>query len=110
MEKENKKMIVNVYQQTNNNKKELKNTWTNEQNILLQLTAFLYRKTILKSNNIKIRYRYNYDDMQTITFIESYQNYDESITKTYFVFENIPTNMSYLDIYKIQKEVFKNEE
>ena len=100
-----KKLIVKVYQTKENNKKELVNTWENEKTNLLQLTAFLYRKTILKSNNLKIKYSYNYSDFQKIEFIESYTNYDNSITKTYFVFENIPTNLGYLDIYKLEKGI-----
>lgn len=102
---ENKKIIVNVYQTKGNGKKELVNKWNDEKTNLLQLTAFLYRKTILKSNNLKIKYNYNYSDLQTITFIDSYENYDGSITKTFYEFINIPTNMAYLDIYKIEKSL-----
>lgn len=100
-----KKLIVKVYQTKGNNKKELVNTWEDEKTNLLQLTAFLYRKTILKSNNLKIKYSYNYSDLQKIEFMESYTNYDNSKTKTYFVFENIPTNLGYLDIYKLEKSI-----
>ena len=102
---ENKKIMVNVYQKNENGKKELVNIWNDEKTNLLQLTAFLYRKTILKSNNLKVKYSYNYSDLQTITFIESYENYDGSITKTFYKFVNIPTNLSYLDIYKIEKNL-----
>ena len=102
---ENKKIIVNVYQTKGNGKKELVNKWNDEKTNLLQLTAFLYRKTILKSNNLKIKYSYNYSDLQTITFIDSYENYDGSITKTFYEFINVPTNMAYLDIYKIEKSL-----
>ena len=101
---ENKKMIVKVYQDIETGKKELKNTWEDQTNIVLQLTAFLYRKTILKSSNIKITYKYNYSDYQTIIIKESYTNYDNTITNTWFEFENIPTSMGYLDIYKIEKK------
>lgn len=96
-------VIVEVYQQKENGKKELVNIWENEQTNILQFTAFLYRKAILKANNLKIKYSYNYSDLQTIEFVESYTNYDNTITKTYFVFKNIPTNMGYLDIYKLEK-------
>ena len=99
------KIMVNVYQTKGNGKKELVNTWNNEKTNLLQLTAFLYRKTILKSNNLKIKYSYKYSDLQTITFIDSYENYDGTITKTFYEFINIPTNMAYLDIYKIEKSL-----
>lgn len=94
------KMMVNVYQGKGKEKK-LVNIWEDEKQNILQLTAFLYRKTILKSNNLKIKYSYNYSDLQKITFIESYENYDGSITKTYFEFVNVPTNLGYLDIYKL---------
>ena len=106
---ERKKIIVEVYQQHDNGKKVHVNTWEDEQTNILQLTAFLYRKTILKSRNLKIKCGYNYSDMQTITITESFKNYDESITKTSFVFENIPTNWGYLDIYKIEKNLNERE-
>lgn len=106
---ENKKIIVKVYQDRGTGKKEHVNTWEDERTNILQLTAFLYRKTILKSRGLTIRYNYNYSDLQTITIIEKYENYDGSETKTYFVFENIPTNMAYLDIYKIEENLKESE-
>ena len=102
---ENKKIMVNVYQKNENGKKELVNVWNDEKTNLLQFTSFLYRKTILKSSNLKVKYSYNYNDLQTITFIDSYENYDGSITKTYYEFINIPTNLGYLDTYKIEKKI-----
>lgn len=109
-EKESKKMIVKVYQDRKTGKKELVNTWEDQTNILLQLTAFLYRKTIQKSRNLKITYKYNYSDAQTIIIKESYENYDHTITNTWFEFENIPTSMGYLDIYKIEKNLNESGE
>ena len=103
------KIVVGVYQDRNEQKKmELVNIWENETTNMLQLTAFLYRKTIQKSTNIKIRYSYNYTDKQVIEIIESYTNYDNTVTKTKFVFYNIPTNMGYLDITKLENKI-KNE-
>lgn len=102
---ENKKIMVNVYQTKDNGKKELVNTWNNEKECILQLAGFLYQKAILKSARLKIRYSYNYSDMQTITFIDSYENYDGTITKTFFEFVNIPTNLGFLDIYKINERL-----
>ena len=107
---ENKKIMVNVYQTKDNGKKELVNTWNSEKDCILQLAAFLYQKTILKSNKLKISYKYNYSDIQTITFIDSYENYDGTITKTFFEFVNIPTNLGFLDIYKISSEFGEVEE
>ena len=107
MEKE--KMIVNVYQTKENGKKELVNIWNDEKQNILQLTAFLYRKTILKSSNLKIKYSYNYNDSQTITFIDNYANCDGTIAKTFYEFLNIPTNLGYLDIYKIAKNIEESE-
>lgn len=106
---ENKKIIVEVYQARGHDKKERVNTWEDEKTNILQLLAFLYRKTILKSNNLRIRYSYDYNDLQTIEIIETYENYDGTQTKTYFVFKNIPTNMAYLDIYKIEKNLESEE-
>lgn len=96
------KLIVEVRQ---NNK--LVNIWEDEKQNILQLTAFLYRKTLLKSN-ISIRYTYNYNDLQTIKIINKYTNFDNTITKTEYIFYNIPTKMGFLDVYKLEKEVLTN--
>lgn len=108
-EKESKKMIVKVYQDRGTGKRKHVNTWEDQTNILLQLTAFLYRKTIQKSQKIKISYKYDYTDLQTIIVKESFTNYDDTITNTWFEFENIPTNWGYLDIYKIENNLKKEE-
>lgn len=96
------KIVVEVRQN-----KELVNVWEDEKQNILQLTAFLYRKTLLKSN-ISIRYSYNYSDLQTIKVTEKYTNYDNTITKTEYIFYNIPTNLGYLDTFKLNKEVLSN--
>lgn len=96
MKKEVKKIFVEVYQN-----KKLVNTWNEHDNNVKQLTCFLWRKTILKSSNLRIKYSYNYSDTQTISFIEKYENYDGSITTTEYKFYNVPTNLGYLDLYNI---------
>ena len=107
---EDKKIIVEVYQQHDKGKKALVNVWDDEKTNVLQLTAFLYRKTLLKDSRLRIRYSYNYADTQTVIITESFTNYDNSITKTSFVFKNLPTNLGYLDIYKIEKNIFKGDQ
>ena len=109
MKEERKKIIVKVYQDRETGKKKLVNVWNDEKTNILQLTAFLYRKTIQKSSNLKISYKYDYSDLQTITIKESYRNYDDSISNTWFKFENIPTELGFLDIYKI-KESLESED
>lgn len=96
------KIVVGVEQWHEKEKKELVNVWEDEKANILQLLSFLYRKTILKGYNLRIDYRYNYSDSQVISITESYTNYDNSITKTRYNFYNIPTNLGFLDIYKMQ--------
>lgn len=92
------RLVVGVYQQHEKGKKALVNYWQNEETNYKQLLCFLFRKTIQKDRRLKIRYSYNYSDKQTISIIESFENYDGSITKTSFVFYNVPTKCGYLDI------------
>ena len=95
------KFVVGVYQQHEKGKKVLVNIWRDKENNLKQLTCFLWRKAILKSSKIKIKYRYNYSDKQVLEIVEDFENYDGSITKTFFVFYNVKTNLGYLDLYKL---------
>lgn len=101
--KEKGKIVVEVRQQN-----KLTNVWEDEKNNIMQLLGFLYTKTILKGISNSIRYSYNYSDKQTIKVINKYENYDGSITKTEYIFYNIPTNLGYLDTYKLL-EVLNNE-
>lgn len=56
--------------------------------------SVLYNKYILKSKEIKqVQYKYNYTDLQTVTFIYS-NNYR-------IVFDYIPTSHGYLEAYKL---------
>lgn len=102
--KNDKKIVVEVIQ---NNK--IVNYWLDEKVNIMQMLGLLYQKTIVKSSSLRIRHSYNYSDMQTITFSNSYENYDGTKTITKYVFYNIPTNMGYLDIYKINKDIVKGE-
>ena len=90
---------VEVYQ----NKKKV-NEWNDHNQNTKQLTEFLWRKTILKEKNLRIKYSYNCSDIQTITFVENYENYDGTITTTEYRFLNVPTNMGYLDIYRMEEQ------
>lgn len=96
-------IVVGVYQNDSNknNKLKLVNVWGEVENNKKQFMAFLYRKTILKSADLKVKYQYNYSDKQIITFRETYTNFDDSKTITEFKFFNIPTSLGYLDIYKL---------
>ena len=80
-------------------------------NYLLEETAniisfleILYRKTILKAN-IKIKYNYNYTDIQTITISQKYTRFDGTITTFEYIYYNIPTNMGYLDTTELRKKL-----
>ena len=101
--KNDKKIVVEVIQ---NNKSV--NYWNDKKNNIIQLLGVLYQKTILKSDSFKIKYSYNYNDLQTITFINTYINYDNSKTITKYIFYNIPTKIAYLDTFKIN-EVLNDE-
>lgn len=90
--------IVGVYQNRNGKKLELVNIWFNQEFNKNQFTTFLYRVAIQKENKLKIKYQYNYSDKQTITFRETYTNFDGSETITEFRFYNVPTKLGYLDI------------
>lgn len=57
-------------------------------NLILDFCEYLYIKCILGSKNYKVRYKYSYDDLQTVTFTETN-------TKTKIVFKNIPTRQAF---------------
>ena len=90
MEKYN--IYVEVYQD-----KKLVNTWKDEETNKNQLMQFLWRKSVLKNNNLKVKYSYNYSDKQTITFIEKSYNCDNSYTIFEYKFYNVPTKCGYLN-------------
>ena len=90
MEKYN--IYVEVYQD-----KKLVNTWKDEETNKNQLIQFLWRKSVLKSNNLKVEYSYNYSDKQIISFIEKSYNCDNSYTTFEYKFYNVPTKCGYLN-------------
>lgn len=103
--KEKGQIVVEVIQD-----KKRVNAWYDEKNNVLQLLGFLYSITILKDKSYTIRYSYNYSDKQTIKVINKYTNYDGSITKTEYIFYNIPTSMGYLDTFELYyREVINND-
>lgn len=102
--KKDGKLVVEVVQN-----KKIVNYWVDEKTNLLQLLAFLYNKTVIKSQ-IRLDYSYNYSDVQHLTFSQSYTNYDGSKTITKYNFYNIPTNLGYIDIYKLQKQMEATDE
>lgn len=71
--KESKKIVVGVEQWKDNNKKELVNILEDEKNNIMQLLGFLYSKTIIKVSNLKISYSYNYSDLQTSGYLDTYK-------------------------------------
>lgn len=85
-------IYVEVYQD-----KKLVNTWEDEETNKNQLMQFLWRKAILKSNNLRVKYSYNYSDRQVISFIEKSYNCDNSYTTFEYKFYNVPTNCGYLN-------------
>lgn len=77
-----------------NEKKEITIEQEDDVTILANFTADLFNKYILKSKDFKqVQYKYNYSDMQEITFI--FKNGYRA------VYSNIPTKLGYLDNYKI---------
>jgi hypothetical protein len=98
--KEQRKMVVEVIQNG-----EVANYWLDERNNIMQMLGLLYQKTIVKSLSLRIKHSYNYSDMQTITFVNTYENYDGTKTITKYVFYNVPTSMGYLDIYSINERL-----
>lgn len=91
------KIVVEVIQ---NGK--ISNYWLDEKTNIIQLLGFLYNKTVIKAN-YKMHYSYNYSDKQTITFSNSYDNFDSTKTITKYKFYNVPSNLGYLDTYKLSK-------
>lgn len=60
----------------------------------------LYNKTICKQN-IKIKYNYNYTDIQTVDFIHKTEKSDGKTDTYIYRFLNIPTTWGTLDTSKI---------
>lgn len=77
-----------------NEKKEIVIEQKDEATVLANFTADLFNKYILKSKDFKqVQYKYNYSDMQKITFI--FKNEYRA------VYSDIPAKCGYLDYCKI---------
>lgn len=61
----------------------------------------LYGSAILKRKDVKVKYKYNYTDLQTIDFIYTFELYDGSKNKTIYRFVDVPTQQGFLDANKI---------
>lgn len=94
-----RKIVVEVKQD-----KMTTNYLLEEKSNIISLLEILYRKTILKAN-IKIKYNYNYTDMQTITISQKYTGFDGTITTFDYIYYNIPTSMGYLDTTELRKKL-----
>lgn len=95
--KANGKLVVEVIQ---NGK--VSDYWLDEKSNAMQLLGFLYSKTVI-NKKYRITYHYNYSDKQTISITDKYENFDGTFTKTQYKFYNVPTNMGYLDTYKLSQ-------
>lgn len=78
--------------------KKLKNTFDDEDLCMNTLTEFLWRTSVLKQKHVKVKYKYNYNDLQKVSFIESYIDNNDNITKIEYRFYNVPTKCGYLNI------------
>jgi len=63
-----------------------------------ELLSYLWLVYVVKSKNYKVKYNYNYSNLQTITFIDKSNNYKHE-------FSNVPVKMGYLDIDKLKEEM-----
>ena len=81
-----------------NEKKEIVIEQEDDVTILVNFTADLFNKYILKSKDFRqVQYKYNYSDRQEITFI--FKNGYRA------VYKDIPTKCGYLDNYKIAFDI-----
>lgn len=85
-----------------NNKKEIINESNDATKVCASLCGDLFNKYVLKSKDFKqVQYKYNYSDIQTITFIYK-NNYR-------IIYKNVPTKMGFLDNYKIAFDIKNNK-
>lgn len=94
-----RKIVVEVKQD-----KATMNYFLDETSNIISFFEILYRKTVLKSN-IKIRYNYNYADIQTVTVSQKYTRFDGTEAKFDYIYYNIPTSMGYLDTTELRKKL-----
>lgn len=93
-----KKMFVEVYQENT-----LKNTWTNQQDITMQLLSYFFKeKKSKKYNNFSIKI-YDKEEDSMIVIKTWFYNYENKKEITTLKFYNIPIKMGWLDTYTINK-------
>ena len=69
---------------------------TDVKTIINNLMYYTFTKAVNNNKQIKIKYKYNYSDIQTITIVEK-----SELNKREIVISGIPTKMGTLDAYKI---------
>lgn len=93
-----KKMFVEVYQENT-----LKNTWTNQQDITMQLLSYFFKeKKSKKYNNFSIKI-YDKEEESIIIIKTWFFNYENKKEITTLKFYNIPIKYGWLDTYTINK-------
>lgn len=92
MEKENTLVTMKVTEKTTGNI-----TYVSQGAIAItRLLGMLWNTKVIESKGFKMRFNYNYSDMQTITF---------SNGKVVYEFSNIPTSWGMLDDNKLWHEI-----
>lgn len=61
----------------------------------------LYGQTIQKRKDVKVKYKYNYTDKQTIDFIYTWEDYNGTKRKVIYRFVDVPTQQGFLDTSRI---------
>ena len=86
-------MKLTIYSDTNERVHET------EDNVYIttKLLEVLFNKYVVQIKGMRINYKYNYSDEQTITITHS--------NKFKEIYEGIPTKLGWLDIYKLRENI-----